>query len=63
MTRKWPYAPLWINVTIAIMNWLDRKIFSAVSSWLMWREEALLDRFCKCETCLKRKELSKERIL
>jgi hypothetical protein len=52
--KRWP-VPLWVEVVYRFMEWLDYKVLSPMSSRLVWRRNALLDKYCTCERCQERK--------
>ncbi len=54
LTRKWTYVPLWVELIHLVMEGIDYKVLSPISSWLIYRRIALIDHYCQCEKCLER---------
>jgi hypothetical protein len=60
---KWRYSvwlkpskvPLWVACAHFLMEWVDYKIVSPVRSWLLWTRLGLIDKYCDCEECQKRR--------
>ncbi len=51
---KYAYAPRWVNLLYALLEFLDYRIVSRISSHLMWWRNNLLDKYCHCPKCLER---------
>jgi hypothetical protein len=49
------YVPPWVNLVYRLLEWLDYKILSPISSRLVWWRNGLLEHYCRCEKCLERK--------
>jgi len=52
--RKWSGAPAWADYLAQLLYAIDYKI-SSIGSWFSYRAGELLDSFCRCEKCLKRR--------
>lgn len=51
---KYPYLPLWVRLVYVLLEVLDYKVLSPLSSRLMWGRNNLLDKYCRCKKCLER---------
>ena len=49
--RRFTGVPVWVNWVHYVMEFLDYKVVSPISSWLVYRRVELIDRNCTCSVC------------
>lgn len=54
--QRWTTVPLWVQLLHWLMECLDYGVLSPLSSRLVWWRNSLLDHYCRCENCRKRKQ-------
>ncbi len=53
ISRQWPDAPRWVNLVYLILELLDTGLTKAQR--VLYYRYRLLDRYCRCEWCRKRR--------